>query len=120
MNNSPPRIPEAIASEVFDRAARLYAQAAQGYSLAELIQAGAAANIPPKYIEQAVQEIQLRQFQVQERKRRLKDVLISAGVAIALLSIWNVNHFQPQALISRMMTSCSSMMGMRGQSETLN
>ncbi|AFZ33498.1 MULTISPECIES: hypothetical protein [Cyanophyceae] len=113
MNNSDSRIPEAIAPEVFARAACLYAQAVQGYSLEELIQAGAAANIPPKYIEQAVQEIRLKQFQVERRKQRLKDTLVGAGMAIALLSVWNVNHFQPQTLISRIVTPCSSMMGMR-------
>ena len=113
MSNSDPRIPEAIAPEVFARAARLYAQEAQGYSLEELIQAGAAANIPSKYIEQAVQEIRLNQLQRQERKQRLKDSLLGAGVTIALFSIWNVSHFQPQTLISRIVTPCSSMMGMR-------
>lgn len=112
MSNSDPRIPEAIAPEVFARAAHLYAQAGQGYSLEELIQAGAAANIPPEYIEQAVQEIRLNQLQTERRKQRLKDTLIGAGMAISLLSIWN-GHFQPQTLISRIATPCSSMMGMR-------
>jgi len=37
MNNSNLQVPEAIAPEVFTRAARLYAQAVRGYSLEELI-----------------------------------------------------------------------------------
>lgn len=113
MNNSDPRIPEASAPEVFARAAHLYAQAGQGYSLEELIQAGAAANIPPEYIEQAVQEIRLNQVQTELQKQRLRDTLVGAGMVIALLSVWNVSHFQPQTLISRISTPCSSMMGMR-------
>jgi hypothetical protein len=54
------RIPEHLATAVFTRAARLHLQS-QGhldsYSLAELLEAGQAANIPPEYIHQALHEL---------------------------------------------------------------
>ncbi|MGG6295708.1 hypothetical protein ACQ4M4_15060 [Leptolyngbya sp. AN02str] len=90
MNNLDPRIPEAIAPEVFTRAARLYAQAAQGYSLEELIQAGAAANIPPEFIRQAVQQVQAEQVQARKRSEILKQVAIAGGIVVMLLG-WRVS-----------------------------
>lgn len=85
MNNSDTRISEAIAPKVFARAAHLYAQAEQGYSLEELVQAGAAANIPPEFIRQAVQQVQAEQAQTQERSEMLKQVAIVGGIVLMLL-----------------------------------
>ncbi|APB33841.1 Pentapeptide repeat protein [Gloeomargarita lithophora Alchichica-D10] len=54
------RIPEHLAEAVFTRAARLHLQS-QGsldsYSLAELMEAGQAANIPSEFIHQALHEL---------------------------------------------------------------
>lgn len=89
MNNSDPRIPEAIAPKVFARAAHLYAQAGQGYSLEELIQAGAAANIPPEFIRQAVQQVQAEQAKTRKRSEMLKQVAIAGGIVLMFLG-WRV------------------------------
>lgn len=60
-----PQISEDIAPEVFALAARLYAEKNQSYSLAELAQAGAGAQIPPEFIQQAVAEIQAKHIRAQ-------------------------------------------------------
>ncbi|MBV8886503.1 MAG: hypothetical protein JO235_21255 [Chroococcidiopsidaceae cyanobacterium CP_BM_RX_35] len=92
MNNSDFRIPKDIAPDVFALASRLHNQN-QGYSLAELMQAGAEAHIPPELIRQALQQIQQAQIQARERQQRLKLVLTSglAGAALALGSFWAYN-----------------------------
>lgn len=54
MDNVEPQIPEEIAPEVFAQASRLYAQTnrdCSDYSLAELMQAGAEAQIPPEFVQ---------------------------------------------------------------------
>jgi len=57
MDNSAPKIPEEQVPEVLALASRLQAQQKQSYSLEELIQAGAEANIAPEFIQQAVQQL---------------------------------------------------------------
>lgn len=57
MNQQEVRIPEEMASEVFRVAAQLYAQHSQSYSAEELIQAGAMANIPPRFVRQAIHQV---------------------------------------------------------------
>lgn len=52
------------------------------------MQAGAEAKTPPKFIQQAEQEIQVRQIQAREQRQKLKNVLSSAGVALALRGFW--------------------------------
>jgi LemA protein len=95
MDNLEPRISEEIAPEVFALASRLYAQKNQqndgDYSLAELMQAGAEAQIPPEFVQQAVQEIQAKRRRAAVRLQRLKLTLASVGVAIALWGIWTYN-----------------------------
>lgn len=53
------RIPDDKTPQVFERAARLYAQNSQTYSEAQLIQAGVEAQIPAECIQKALQEIQV-------------------------------------------------------------
>ena len=94
MNNSNSHIPKEIAPEVFALASRLHNQNNQNYSLAELMQAGAEAQIPPELIQQALQQIQQAQIQARERQQKLKLVLISSmtGAALALSGFWAYNR----------------------------
>lgn len=88
MKDSETRIPKEIVPEVFALAARLQVQLQQSYSLAELTQIGAEANIPPEFIQEAIQQIQTKQTQAHEWQQKLKVGLISAGVGIALWGLW--------------------------------
>lgn len=63
------RIPEQITPEVFALASRLYAQKNQEFSLEELVKAGAEAQIPAEFIQQAVQQIQAKHLQAQKRQK---------------------------------------------------
>lgn len=65
MRQLDPQISEDIAPEVFALASRLYAQKNHNYSQAELMQAGAEAQIPPEFIQQAVAEIQEKRIRAQ-------------------------------------------------------
>lgn len=66
MNHPNDRIPEDKTQEVFTLAAQLYAQHNQSYSVKELMEAGAEAKIPPEFIQQAVEQIQLQRVQTQQ------------------------------------------------------
>ncbi len=88
------RLPEHLAAAVFSRAARLHLQS-QGhldsYSLAELLEAGQAANIPPEYIHQALHELHRPQ------PRRWRPLAL-ALIAVTLgLGTWHY-LFRPQPL----------------------
>lgn len=93
MNNSHHPIPKEIAPDVFALAARLSAKKNQEFSLEEMMQAGAEAQIPPELIQQALQEIRAQQIQVRERRKNLKLILISGGVGavLALLGVSGYN-----------------------------
>jgi hypothetical protein len=54
------RIPEEKTQEVFTLAAQLYALHNQSYSVTELMAAGAEAKIPPEFIQQAIEQLQLQ------------------------------------------------------------
>lgn len=60
MSEPEPRILAQKVSEVLALASRLQAEHRQGYSLLELMQAGAEANISPEFIQQAAQQIQTK------------------------------------------------------------
>ncbi len=93
MYNPNSRIPKEIAPDVFAIATHLYNPKKQDYSLAELTQAGAKAQIPPELIQQALDQIQQTQIQARERKQKLKVILISGvvGAGLARLSLWGYN-----------------------------
>jgi LemA protein len=91
MSSLEPKIPEKLTPEVFTIASRLYAQASQEYSLAQLKQAGLEAQIPPEFIQQAVQEIQTQKIQTRKQRQKLKIVSLSLGVALSIWSIWTYN-----------------------------
>ncbi len=82
MHESEPKISPEQFPEVFALAARLQAQQQQRYSLSELTQIGAEANIQPEFIQQAVQQIQAKQTQTCQWQQRLKAGLIGLGVVI--------------------------------------
>lgn len=88
MNDSETRIPKEIVPEVFALAARLQSAQQQSYSLAELTQIGSEANIPPEFIQRAIQQIQAKQTQDRERQQKLKVGLITAAVVIASWGFW--------------------------------
>lgn len=92
-----PGISEQMTPEVFALASRLYAQKNQEYSLTELMQAGIEAQIPPEFIQQAVQQIQAKQFQARERQKQLKLFLISIGAVITLWGVWTYNTLKSAA-----------------------
>ncbi|MGB3208863.1 MAG: LemA family protein [Crinalium sp.] len=76
------RIPQGMTQELFAAACRLYAEECQEYSLEELLEAGAEAQIPPEFIEQAYQEILTKIKQKQERRKKLIIILASVGVVL--------------------------------------
>lgn len=67
INPSDLRISADLAPEVLALAARLQAEQQSSYSLEELVEAGAEANIEPEYIRQAAQQIQSQQIQATSR-----------------------------------------------------
>lgn len=82
MHESEPQISPEQFPEVFALAARLQAQQQQRYSLSELTQIGAEANIQPEFIHQAVQQIQAEQTQTYQWQQGLKAGLIGLSVAL--------------------------------------
>ena len=82
MNNPDPKVPEKIAPRVFALASHLYTVENQAYSLAELIEAGGEAQIPPQFMRQALQQIQAEQLKQSHRQNKLKVALISTGAAM--------------------------------------
>lgn len=95
-----PQIPEAMVPEVFTLAAQLYAEKKQdqGFSLAELTEAGTGAQIPSEFVAEAVQQIRAREAQIQEQKKQaqkrqnqLKIALLSVGAIASLWLMWTYN-----------------------------
>lgn len=97
MPHSDPPVPEEMAPEVFALASRLYAQQSQEYSLEELIQAGAEAQIPPQFIRQAAQEIRSQKLKARERQQKLKVIAIGVGAVVVTWSIWTYNRLSGAA-----------------------
>lgn len=90
-----PRISEEMVPEVFDLAARLYAEKNRGYSSAELMEAGAEVKIPPEFIQQAIAQLQSRQIQVQQSPKLHKPTQpksklfgIAAGFILGGVLMW--------------------------------
>ncbi len=91
------RISQEMTPEVFAVASRLYAEKNQEYSLQELMEAGAEAQIPPEFIQQAYQEIQIKRQQAQERPKKLIIILASVGVVVGGWGIWTYNSLASAA-----------------------
>jgi len=88
MNHPQDRIPEEQTPEVFTLAAQLYARHNQSYSLKELMEAGAEAKIPPEFIQQAVEQIQLQRAQMQQpvSTQPSKPYLLALAIGIPILT----------------------------------
>lgn len=98
------RIPDEKAPEVFELAARLYAQQTQSYSTDDLVAAGSEVQIPPEFIQEALRQIQAKEIQQQQqqqqqakRRNQLGMVAIGAGVVIAGWLAWTYNSLSAAA-----------------------
>jgi hypothetical protein len=83
------RIPEDKAQEVFTLAAQLYAQHNQSYSVQELMEAGAEAKIPPEFVQQAIDQLQITPVQksaLTDRTKRSKGYLAALAIGLPLLA----------------------------------
>lgn len=87
MSHPEPRISKELAPEVFALAARLYAEQDEAYSLSDLIEAGAVANIPSEFICRAAAQVQEQQNQAFRRSETLKSAVILSGIAVMLLGL---------------------------------
>jgi uncharacterized protein YjbI with pentapeptide repeats len=83
MMNNQTKIPAEKIPEIFENAARLYAEKNQSYSVEEVIQAGIEARIPPEYIQKAIAQIQAQQNSKQLRKLQLRNFPLNNAIAIA-------------------------------------
>ncbi|MEQ8382698.1 MAG: LemA family protein [Coleofasciculus sp. A1-SPW-01] len=99
MNKLNRGIPEKIVPEVMELASRHYANHSQSYSASELMQAGSEAQIPVEFIQQAIQEVQLRQKRQQKQRRVLAIVGASVLAISAIWSIWTYNSFSRHASV---------------------
>jgi hypothetical protein len=84
MNSPDYRIPEDKAQEVFTLAAQLYAQHTQSYSVQELMEAGTEAKIPPEFVQQAIDQLQITHSQGSMPTPRTQRSKYLLGLAIAL------------------------------------
>ncbi len=94
------RIPEEIAPQVFALASRYYADFRQDFTESELVKAGSEVDIPPEFIQKAIQDIQAQASQKLEQQKRIQHqrqllIKIGAGIlsVILLWSIWIYNSF---------------------------
>jgi hypothetical protein len=78
------RISEDKAEEVFTLAAQLYAQHNQSYSVKELMEAGTEARIPPEFIQQAIDELQIQHSPTQKPVPMAQNKKYLIGLAIGL------------------------------------
>ena len=105
MNNPEIRIPEDIAPEVLELAARYYAEWEKSYFETELVEAATEACIPAQFIEQAIQDVRTQhqqkleqQRQAHEHRQKLLKIGAALLAAIALWSIWTYNSLSGAAL----------------------
>lgn len=86
MNYPHDRIPEEKTPEVFTLAATLYAKHNQSYSVKELMEAGAEAKIPPEFIQQAIEQLQLEHQKQSLSKPPSKPYLAALVIGIPVLT----------------------------------
>ncbi|MEB3884211.1 LemA family protein [Lyngbya sp. CCY1209] len=98
MSESDVNIPEELAPEVLEVASRLYQEASDRYSLAELQEAGEAVSIPPELIETAIAQVrekrrleEIARRQAQQRKSAIIGIGVALGGAIALWGVFAYN-----------------------------
>ncbi|PIG91759.1 LemA family protein [Gloeocapsopsis sp. IPPAS B-1203] len=90
MNNPDKRIPENIAPEVLELAARNYANHTQSYSASELVAAGEEVDIPAEFIQQAILDVQAKHKQQQHLVHLRQKFLIAGAGMVAALSVWSI------------------------------
>lgn len=96
MDNQARKVPEEQVPEVLALAARLQAQQKQSYSLEELVQAGAEANIAPEFIQQAVQQLESQPPPSPKPAQPLKGIAqdfrrriaVAASIVLVPLVLW--------------------------------
>ena len=86
MNRPEYRIPEEKTQEVFTLAAQLYAQHNQSYSVKELMEAGSEAKIPPEFVQQAIDQLQLQHSPTQHPATQRSKALIGLVIGLPLLA----------------------------------
>ncbi|AFY81782.1 LemA family protein [Oscillatoria acuminata] len=104
MKDSNFQIPEDMAQEVLELASRYYSGSQNSYSLAELQQAGSDVQIPPEFVEKAIQEVREKrrieaqeEQAAQERQNTIKKVATGVAVAVALWGIFTYNSLSSSA-----------------------
>ncbi|TVR04249.1 MAG: LemA family protein, partial [Phormidium sp. GEM2.Bin31] len=70
MDRKNPKIPDELAPEILEIASRYYSESQNSYSLAELQDAGAEVQIPPEFIEKALQDVQAKKQQEQQQQQQ--------------------------------------------------
>lgn len=104
MKDSNSQIPEDMAQEVLELASRYYSGSQNSYSLEQLQQAGSDVQIPPEFVEKAIQEVrEKRRIEAQEqqaaekRQKTIKKVAAGVAVAVALWGIFTYNSLSSSA-----------------------
>ena len=97
MDRNTPKIPDELAPEILEIASRYYSESQNSYSLTELQEAGAEVQIPPEFIEKAIEDVRVKkqqeqQQQQQAQERRKTVQWIAAGVAV-IVSIWGMGAY---------------------------
>ena len=86
MNRPEYRIPEEKTQEVFTLAAQLYAKHNQSYTVTELMEAGAEAKIPPEFIQQAIDQLQIEHSPAQTPASQRSKALVGLAIGLPLLA----------------------------------
>lgn len=86
MNRPEFRIPEEKTQEVFTLAAQLYAKHNQSYTVLELMEAGAEAKIPPEFIQQAIDQLQIEHSLAQPPATQRSKALVGLAIGLPLLA----------------------------------
>jgi hypothetical protein len=86
MNRPEYRIPEEKTQEVFTLAAQLYAKHNQSYTVTELMEAGAEAKIPPEFIQQAIDQLQIEHSPAQHPATQRSKALVGLAIGLPLLA----------------------------------
>ena len=86
MNRPEFRIPEEKTQEVFTLAAQLYAKHNQSYTVTELMEAGAEAKIPPEFIQQAIDQLQIEHSPAQSPATKRSKALVGLAIGLPLLA----------------------------------
>ena len=97
MNNLEIRLCEPKAWEILELAARYYTEQSQDYTVSELIQAGAEAQIPDRFIRQAIKDLKTKQQQKLEQQKQIKRrlrIFSNIGLAIAsIITFWSIGTY---------------------------